>query len=200
MADPSWVSFRGPELLEAFDQGDLTDLLGRHSAIYMWKLALRPSLLAKTDPVALLDFIDRVMRTPYGTVAPRRLSHFVWLDGFRIRGPGLPDEKRRHLRRWAEAKPSNRRWLQLYLLSLSDHAPTLYVGETGSLSSRIGQHLSGETDFGQTVAAFGSLEWSLLDLHYVSVGAETENESSLRKALEYVAAVVTVAGLTTKPG
>ena len=54
------------------------------------------------------------------------------------------------------------------------------------------------TDFGRTIEE--RLSWEQLDLHYYDLGPQSENESQLRKALEYMTTALTIGGFTQRPG
>lgn len=200
MPTPTWTAVRSTDLVEAYETESLRDVLGRQSAIYMWKLTMRFPDIGMSDAAALVDAIDRLLRMPYGRIMRHRLSHFATIPQLDLRGSGLPNEKKAQLYGWASRRGANRKWLRSFIESLSQHAPALYVGETGNLRHRIRAHMSAETDFGLTIAKDQSLDWQLLDLYYLPVGPESDEDSNLRRALEYVTTVVSIGGFTTRPG
>ena len=113
-------------------------------------------------------------------------------------GGDLPGQKREDLHAFLSVA-SNRAWLSRLLDDLGQHAPALYVGETESLATRIRQHMSGQSPFGMRVEANQYLDWRVLDLYYADLGPGPGNVNQ-RTALEYLTAVLSVAGMTSRPG
>ena len=90
--------------------------------------------------------------------------------------------------------------MQRFLSELAPMSVGLYVGETLNLPSRVKQHLDGETDFGELVSENPMLDWASLDLHYCDLGPPSPDSTEIRKTVEYLTAVMTVAGFTKRPG
>lgn len=195
-----WQLASGAELSELYQSGEsLTTLLPTVSAVYMWKLRLAEDHLVPHDPALTLRHLIKLTRTPQGRTLPIAASHGLISVGIELCGPGLPSFKQKALAKFL-AKPKNNRWMISYLRDLEQHLPALYVGETGNLPKRAKEHLAGLTDFGQTIAQEKQLSWANLNLYYTSLGSATEVESALRRAIEYITAVLTVSAFTRRPG
>ena len=106
-------------------------------------------------------------------------------------------QQRDSLSHWLRQRTA-RQWLSNYLSQLAPHAPALYVGETANLHRRIKEHLSGQTNFGTTIE--GRLQWEDLDLHYYQLGEARREESSTRKAIEFLTNAFAIGGFTQRPG
>lgn len=150
------------------------------------------------DPGLLLEWLDGAANVPFGEVRERRLSHYLKVGSLQLSGGGLPDDKRRTFASFLK-NSKNRRWVAEFLADLSGHSPALYVGETGRLPMRVLQHLRSETDFGIFIEK-STLDWSQLRLFYVNLGSASPDEKPTRTALEYLAATLTIAGRTSRPG
>ena len=199
-ADESWQLVSGADLYGLSQDGEsLATLLPLTPAIYMWKLRLRAEGLVAHDPERTLRQLVRLTKIPQGRTQPISTSHGLTLLGIEVCGPGLPENKKRVLAKFL-TQPKNGRWMIKYLESLEQHLPALYVGETGNLAKRAFEHISGLTDFGHTVLAEPELTWSELNLYYMPVGGPSDSDSPLRKAVEYITAVVTVSAFTRRAG
>lgn len=195
----SWQVARGETLLELQQSGELRSELPVCSAVYLWKWNLRPRGTDATTPSSISTWISFLLDTPRGDVQDARLGHFLRINSIEITGPQLDQRKKRVLEVFAE-KRANRQWLRHYIEDLASHSTTLYTGETGNLPLRIHQHIGGDTDFGKTVTEHPSLAWEALDLHYYNLGEPTSGPTEIRKALEYVTAIITLSGYTRRPG
>ena len=164
----------------------------------MWKRVFAPSPLVRSTGPRLLNWMRRLVTQPYGQVHSVSLSHFARLSGLSLRGTGLPEQKQQVLEGFL-ASASNRQWTSQFLAQLTDHAPSLYVGEAGDLAIRIGQHIAGETDFGHDVAQIEGLDFENLILYFWTM-PPGEKYAEVRKAFEYLTASATIAGYTRRPG
>ena len=198
--DTVWRHVSGAELDTLYQGGEsLTAALPTVSAVYMWKLRLADESLVTCDPSATLRKIIKLAKIPQGRSQPIRASHGLVNLGIEICGSGLPSFKQKVLSKFLAEKQNNR-WMINYLRDLEKHLPTLYVGETGNLPQRAKEHLAGLTDFGQAITREPQLGWSDLNFYYANLGPESSTESQLRKAVEYVTAVLTVSAYTQRPG
>lgn len=199
MSSDGWRISSGEDLVDLYHSDDLGAELPKNAAIYVWKLAMRPSSADRATGRALARWVDQLLTLPLGEVAEKRISHAVKIRHFELRGDGLGTDKLRTLARFA-SNETNRLWLLRYLEALSPYVASLYAGETGNLQARVMQHIRGDSDFGATVLEHDQLSWDMLDLHYVPIGPATEKPSDARKAIEYLTAVMTVSAYTQRPG
>lgn len=199
-AAESWQLASGSDLYGLTQGGEsLTTLLPVTPAVYMWKLRLRSETLVAHDPERTLRHLVRLAKIPQGRTLPISASQGLALLGIEVCGPGLPDNKKKVFAKFL-AQPKNSRWLINYLESLEQHLPALYVGETGNLAKRAFEHLSGLTDFGSTLSTEPGLTWADLNLYYMPIGGTSDSDSPLRKAVEYITAVVTISAFTRRAG
>lgn len=200
-AEAVWRLTSGAELVQSFRDGDsLTAMLPSVSAVYMWKLRLADESLVAHDPDGTIRRITRLANTPQGRSQQIQISHALVSVGIEICGAGLPDYKRQVLTRFLAQQKQNNRWMINYLRGLEQHLPALYVGETGDLPRRTRDHLAGLTDFGQAISKEPGLDWSDLNFYYADLGPPSNSDSPLRKAMEYITAVLTVSAFTQRPG
>lgn len=199
MAPGLWTAVPGSILLDLYETGRLAGDLPRSAAIYMWKRSLRiPDDRAMT-PESFVSWLDEVSTAALGQTRHVRLNHYLKAEAIELAGAPLPPDKANALAAFVR-HPRNRRWLEHYLEQLAPHAPALYAGETTNLVARVGQHIAGESDFGGIVYSTTGLDWASLDLHYADLGTATEGSTDIRKALEYLTTMVTIAGHTHRPG
>lgn len=199
-ADSHWQFASGADLYGLYSEGKpLATILPQAPAVYMWKLRLRLDDLIVHDPDRTLRQLMRVTKVSQGRTHPIPTSHGLRLLGIEVCGAGLPDYKQKILTQFL-ARPANSRWMLNYLEGLEQHLPALYVGETGNLSKRAFDHISGVTDFARLLEHDPELTWEDLNLYYASIGGPTDADSPLRKAVEYITAVVTVSAFTQRPG
>jgi len=192
-------ALRGADLVELMDDGLLSTEVPPCSALYFWKLDLAAVDVRSLDAAAGLAWLQLLSATPVGRTRAARIGHYLRLENLRLSAGPLPATKSASLKTFL-AKSGNRNWMHRFLEELGQHAPALYVGETGDLPARIKQHMSGASDFGRMVKDSEDLDWTRLQLQYCSLGPPSQEGSSTRTALEYFATTVTIAGYTTRPG
>lgn len=193
-----WRSVAGADLVEFLAEGQLGDAIPSCSAIYAWKWHLLPDRISASSAGGILQWIDDLSRMPYG----RRIemdTAYLHMGDIRLRPSSLSEAKRAVLSEFL-ARSGNREWFVRYVQALSQHAPALYVGETGDLPKRTRDHLTGESDFGSYVRSEPGLSWEALDLYYAVLNGPSDQESEVRKTLEFVSSIVAIAGFTTRPG
>lgn len=199
-ADGGWQHASGADLYGLYQETKpLATLLPEKPAIYMWKLRLRHDHLIKHDPQRTLRQLMRITKVSQGRTQPIQASHGLRVLGIQLCGTTLPENKKRVLATFL-ARPANSGWMLNYLEDLEQHLPALYVGEAGNLSKRTLDHLSGVTDFARLLEHDPELAWTDLNLYYMIMGGPTDADSPLRKAVEYITAVVTVSAFTQRPG
>ena len=201
MAGTKWDRVSATTALD--NEAGLEELVGQGSAIYMWKRNFVPASLDRANGERFLEWMTRVVDLPIGVVESKRISHFLTLHGIQLSG-GISNSKEFDFASILMEAPG-RKLIERFLRGLADHAPALYVGESSNLAKRVRQHISESTDFGRFVGSHKSLGWSDLDLYYhplsgLSATSSAEAETKARRAVEYLAATVTVAGFTQRPG
>ena len=154
--------------------------------------------MALADPGAFLDWCTRLAETPIGEVHGVSLSHFLKVNSVQLCGGGLPPVKILGLEKFLTPAP-NRLWLSKLLDDLTIQAPALYVGEADRLPDRVTQHIRGETGFGIQVNESDQLDWPILNLYYCDLGTGRVPKDQLT-ALEYLVALIGIAGMTARPG
>lgn len=198
-----WIRVTSDELLDANDSTvAMQQLLPNNPAIYLWKRNFSPPTGSLSDQVALFKWILRLTETSIADVHHISLSHFGQIEMLKISGTGLPGPKSATLQKFLNS-PQNRKWILSQLRALATHTPALYTGESNTLRTRISQHLNGETNFGQKIEQSEHLDWGDLDLFYTDLGKgfpDTEAGSETRRALEYLFTMLTVSGMTDRPG
>lgn len=199
MAEVLWQRSRGEDLVELFREGSLDDDLPKCQAVYLWKWNLRPSPAHHLSAKPFARWLSALIASPNGRASNVRLSHFLHLSQLELRGGRLSDTKVRALEQFL-ASPGNRGWMKRFLNELAPLSVGLYVGETMNLSARVRQHLEGDTDFGILVSEHPLLAWENLDLHFCDLGPQSSESTEIRKTIEYITAVLTVAGFTQRPG
>ena len=199
MTGNPWQVVPGEELVGLHQAGEIGDVALERSAVYSWRLSMRPPSGVATNSESLTDWMDTLLSLPYGEIGNTRLSHTLSLGSIEVRGTGLGDEKKRVLKAFLRTR-DNRQWFLRYLESLSPSTLALYTGETGNLTARIQQHMDGASDFGNQINNHSGLTWDKLDLHFVDLGKPTDSSNKTRKLLEYITAVTTLSGYTKRPG
>lgn len=195
-----WQVCEGGALLNALESKEsLAPYINGGGGLYFWKLSYRAEQWESSDSSSMLNWLDNLMSTVRGRSKAMALSHILQIPPVEIRGQKLNADKRQYLSQFLKS-PKSRRWLAQYIESLEQFAPTLYVGETADLRRRAAEHVRHQTDFGIAVQESGELSWSHLDFHYLPLQDFESRPEKLRKSLEYVAAALTVAGLTKRPG
>lgn len=197
VSSSEWSSVGGPELVEALAEGSLHDLLEERSAIYMWKRNLQRSSGIGVEARQFTQWLGRLIDSPHGATGSRRLGHFLEVSSIELRPAALTERQKTILKQWL-VEPRRGRWLTRYLRHLAPHTPALYVGETGNIRQRTRDHMRAHTDFGRTIEE--RLSWEQLDLHYYDLGPQSEDQSQLRKTLEYMTTALTIGGFTQRPG
>jgi hypothetical protein len=199
LSDPIWEFSRGEDLVELHRDGSLGDELPKCQAIYVWRWNLRPGPSHHVAARPFADWIARLVETPHGKASNVRLAHYLHLSQLELRGSPLSVTKRTALEQFLST-PGNRAWMKRFLNELAPMSIGLYAGETLNLLARIKQHLDGDTDFAVMVENHPVMEWQALDLHYCDLGPPQPQSTEIRKTLEYLTAVLTVAGFTQRPG
>jgi hypothetical protein len=195
----SWKSYTADQVL-SFD-GPVEQLIEPRPAIYLWKRSFRPQVSDLTDSVAFMEWLRRVITAPVAQMEQLRVAHFLTIQGISLSGE-LTDEKIHWLSDFTKRR-ENRDIIVHFLKSLAVQAPALYVGETKNASTRIVEHLEARTLFGTQISESNDLNWSDLEFHYLPVktsNPESPSAKQFRTALELIAANVTIAGMTKRPG
>jgi hypothetical protein len=194
-----WKSYTADQVLDFRDP--VEQLIEPGPAIYLWKRSFRPQVSDLTDSVAFMGWLRRVITAPVAQMEQIRVAHFLTIQGISLSGE-LTDEKIHWLSDFTK-RPENKELIVHFLKALAVQAPALYVGETKNASKRIVQHLEGETLFGIQINESKDLNWSDLEFHYLPLktsNPESPSAKQFRTALELIAANVTIAGMTKRPG
>ena len=199
-----WHSVLGSELDRAFNRNEpLSDVLSTGPAIYVWRRNLNPPLHLIQNAQKMSAWLSECLGQSYAEVPPKDMAHFIHLHGISVGGGSLSLRKQETLNN-ALLKRENREWLREFLRSLNDFTPPLYIGEADSLSSRIREHLRGDTNFAEILQNKLRLSWSKLILCYCPLDGqsctESGNSKDWRTLLEMMATVFGLAGCTTRPG
>ena len=194
-----WTSIDGETLLaELESKGTLKDILPNIAAVYIWRLRLRPSVNVH-DKAGLVQHIRRVAQLPQGRVTDLDMSRSLRLEAMVFGGTGLPEAKIQTLEHMI-GSASGARFIWDFLSDLESRIPALYAGESGRLPSRIADHIRGKTGFGYAVGREPVLGWSDLVCEFVRTGEANDDESSNRKALEYLTTILTISNYTQRAG
>lgn len=197
MTDFIWRSLKGSELVEALEDESLEEFVEPCSAIYMWKKNLHATSLAIKDARALVDWISQQVNSPSGVITDKSVGQFLWLSRLELRSNSIPRRQRELLQNWL-ADRRHRKWLTQYTGLLEAQTPALYVGETGNLTKRTKDHLSGHTNFANRIR--GLITWEDLSLYYFSLGETSDSDSEVRKVVEYLTNSLVIGGFTQRPG
>ena len=198
----SWNTVLGTELEEILDSdGRLDEILPRRRAIYMWKRSYRAKPTCIASPTEFFKFCESLAESHAGTWVARGGNHFIQLVTVELGGSGLTLNQADILKAFLSQR-KNRHWMKTYLESLESMSPSLYVGETGSLPERIEQHMNGTSNFGSEVNSSAKIEWANLCLYYFDLGEAQpiDEDSPVRKAIEYLSASLTQASMTRRAG
>ena len=195
--NPEWIKVSGPELLDGLERG-FGDIVPGRSGIYMWKLAVS-SRLPFHSGRNMVEHIDSRCGSPMAKTQGN-LGNFVEIQELTVAGKALTTSKRELLQK--RANPALRHWMNTFLASLEDFTPSLYVGETSQLDTRVARHLNLETKFGVKVDQEPALSWENLDFHYCELDllGEGEGATELRRSLEWIATMASVSGYVERAG
>ena len=189
-----WLSFSGPELISILESDlNLTGTVPSSPGVYMWKLNPGAGNLSYSKPDGIIDRLKKITTASQGRV--ERNSHHSIRSEVDIAGNGLQG-KQDLLSRLVYQK-ENAKWLIGIMESLSVHLPSLYVGQSGDLATRIAEHVKGNSDFSDRLIAEGAYSFEDLIVYIlVMEGASKE----VREAIEHVISVITIAGFTKRVG
>jgi hypothetical protein len=203
------ITIAASDLVEDLASDQTLARLPTDAAIYFWKLRLAPpDEVSDYDADGWRRHLDRLSSIPQGRLPSVRFSHSIRAEQIVVGGGGLTQDKRNTLYSVVSTFQGARA-VRRFLEQVQDQVPAMYVGETGNLRRRIKQHLSGDSDFALEVVRDGGFSWDDLVLGYCSLGSEQSDEVSeepaadttkVRRALEYLAAELTIANYTKRPG
>ncbi len=170
--------------------------------MYLWRRRIVAPERSISSADACEEWINEVVEQPAARIKRKQLTHCVWTDGLQLGGGGLTPEKARTLDE-AVRRADRRKLFVRYVEGLSQFTPPIYVGQTGDLRARVGQHLKGDTQLYSYVRDTLALAWEDLDLRYlqVSESASLSDESRvLLELLELITQRVLAPFGTERPG
>lgn len=192
--DVPWERISGYKLISIFENSKSLEFdLPSNSGIYMWKLNLVSHELDHTNPIKIINKIEKALSTPQGSVKSNS-HHSVDID-IKLKGKGLSDKidivtNMAHNNNIAS-------WMIDFLNGLNYHMPSLYVGQTQNIRERIEDHLSGRSGFSEVLAKNNEYGFEDLSLFYL----ELKNaEKDVREALEYIVTILTLGTYTGRIG
>lgn len=202
---PDWESASGTELYDSFVRGEsFGDLLDDCQAIYAWRRRVTPPDLCLASPQEFMEWLEAAAAVPYAILDRQELAHFITMQGLEVGGGYLTDDKKQTLAGFLQTA-KNRRYMSVFLASLGQLIPPLYVGETNNLRERARKHIAGDTDFGQLVGGKLKITWADLDLWYWPLAPASEMDDNVaakrrRTMFELLVTRFTVAGCVSRPG
>ncbi len=140
----AWTTIDGGDLLDARDEGRISDLVPFNAGIYLWRRKLVAPNSCKASGQAFCSWIVGLTQQASARMGRRSLSHCVWADGMQVGGGGLTDDKEETLKSIA-TNSKLRRIVISYVESLSEFCPPIYIGEANDLSERVKDHIRGDT-------------------------------------------------------
>ena len=173
-----------------------TDEIPKSPGLYLWRRVASPPPGAIELPSLFIDWVEKELAAPFLVAQDKQLTPAICVDQLTLGGYELDSKKRDTL-----AVLCNERRHRTELLNLIDIStgvgPTLYVGHSENLKTRIGQHLRGGTDLKDRLAQLG-LSFDMTVLRYVVVPDEILNlASSPLAALTALEAIVTTLSMAT---
>jgi hypothetical protein len=181
MPNLRWNTHDGSELIEALEDGTLSDIVPPRGGIYVWKRRLVAPSTVIADTSSCEKWVREVCAQPSGRLGRKALGPSVWTEGLQFGGGQLTVEKENTLAKIS----SNRRRRELlvaFLESLSEFMHPIYVGQSNSLSKRVKQHLRGETGLFDYLHDMLGLEWTDIQYKYLAL-SKSEIASPEVKAL-----------------
>lgn len=201
-----FLSVSGEELVQALQEGgDLSLYFDDCSAVYMWRMNYKAPRSAAESQAEFLAWFERVRTVPHALVGEQQLTHFLLFKEIAL-VPGQWSAGKTNEFAQAAASPKHRKFFSAYMQQLAQFAPSLYVGETSNLVSRVRDHLTGLSGFGEWVNLSHQLTWADLDIHYLNLGASRDDltEDGKRKRtrtlLETIATDIAIGGMVVRRG
>jgi hypothetical protein len=189
-----WQSFSGHELLAILESDkSLSGSVTSSPGVYMWKLNPGAGDLNPSKPEDIIERLQKITTASQGKA--ERFNHHSLRSEISVAGNGLQGKEKR-LSKFVYGR-ENAKWMLELLDSLSMHLPSLYVGQTNNLATRLAEHLRGGSDFSSRLVAEKAYSFEDLNVYILVMdGAEKE----LLEAIEHVVSVVTIAGFTKRVG
>ena len=203
-ADPKWEKATGPEVVEGLVSG-FAGVVPAVSGIYVWKLAVRPRDRVRHGGL-MVDHIDARCTAPVGKAKGRLVGALINVNNLTIAGKPLPNDKRALLKQKADRSPNFQLWMERFLETLDGFAPSLYVGETNNLRTRVRAHLNGDTDFGKEIQNNTDLIWENFDFYFIKLDSftppngDTAESTRFRKSLEWITTMISTSGYVDRAG
>lgn len=204
-----WISHSASVLINAIDSQatdgalPLSEFVGAERAIYMWRRTIKAPHKASISASHAMDWILECVTTTVGRIENQRVNHGLNID-LVFQPSTLTPEKQKTLQNVLENSKKRKAVLSV-IESLSAATPALYVGQTKNVRRRVYEHLTNRTDFGKAVEEHISTKWENLEFSYLSLGPYSEADDKFpiqrdRELFELIAAKLTVAAFTKRPG
>ena len=198
-------TFYASTLLETYGAtGTLADAVEPTAGVYFWKLRLAPSC-SPDDRTNLMKHIERISNLPYGRIHDVALTRGLRLEGLRLGSDGLPRDKLEGLKKLCGTK-QGAKFLVDFLEQLETKTPALYCGQSGDVSRRLLEHLTGGSIFGELIERDPELDWDDLLVEVLPTGKSQAQDvvidetRELRQSLEHFATLLTVSMFTDRAG
>lgn len=197
-----WTALDAVDLLDARDEGRLSELVPASGGVYVWRRKLIAPPNCKVSRQKFCEWILELTSQPSARIARRSISHCVWTDGIQIGGGGLTEDKLATLEKVA-ASSSLRGFIIAFVESLSEFSPSIYIGEANDLRARVRQHLDGDTGLLAYITDLLNLRWQDLQFHFVITSKSTEvsdQAKAIQELLEMISQRSLAPFATQRPG
>lgn len=198
----AWKRIPGDEMIDAFSDSSLPELVPQSSALYLWRRRIVYDPSVASTPQACSEWLEALSARPAAVLSKRPLSHCVTIEGLVLGGGGLTHEKR-HAMSLATQQRRMRERVARIMSSLTDFMPPLYIGQANNLRTRVHQHLRGDTALKHYIESSLELRWTDVELHYheLSKSPNTSEEAKrVQELLEFLAQRTTAPFGTDRPG
>ena len=197
-----WKCIPGDEMVDAFSESSLSELVPQSSALYLWRRRIVYDPSITSTPQACIDWLEDLAEQPAAVLGTRPLSHCVTIEGLVLGGGGLTHEKRDAIPSATQQRRMRERVARI-MSSLTNFMPPLYIGEANNLRMRVHQHLRGDTGLQYYIESSLGLRWADLEMHYheLSRSPNTSAEAKrIQELLEFLAQRAIAPFGTARPG
>ena len=157
-------------------------------AIYIWKRRINVSEHARATGSDFRDWVKDLVKSPFGKLTTIPLNPIITIDSMTIGGQVLTDKKVDTLKNLSKTS-KGRAAIVKYLNSLSDQLPSIYIGETKNLRTRLNAHINGQTYLQGYLQELG-LEWDDVEVRFCRLEQMADSEliedESVRTFIEMI--------------